>query len=268
MVLAGGEGKRLAPLTLDRAKPAVPFGGQLPPDRLRAVEPRQRRLPADRGAHAVQEPLARPPHRDHLAALAAAGQLRHARARADAARAALVRRLGRRHLPELQPAQRRAARLRDRLRRGPHLPDGPAPDGRAAHRERRGGDGRRAARADRPGRPVRRDRDRPGRALDRGLPGEAEGREGAPRTRPTWSTRRWATTSSPRTRSSRRSRRTRRGRAPATTSAATSSPRSSSRGARTSTTSRRTSCPGRATASGATGATSGRSTRSTRRTWT
>src|ERR671926_1877377 len=28
MILAGGEGKRLAPLTLDRAKPAVPFGGQ------------------------------------------------------------------------------------------------------------------------------------------------------------------------------------------------------------------------------------------------
>src|SRR3954452_7313178 len=27
MVLAGGEGKRLAPLTLDRAKPAVPFAG-------------------------------------------------------------------------------------------------------------------------------------------------------------------------------------------------------------------------------------------------
>jgi len=28
IVLAGGEGKRLAPLTLDRAKPAVPFGGK------------------------------------------------------------------------------------------------------------------------------------------------------------------------------------------------------------------------------------------------
>jgi glucose-1-phosphate adenylyltransferase len=28
MVLAGGEGKRLGPLTLDRAKPAVPFGGR------------------------------------------------------------------------------------------------------------------------------------------------------------------------------------------------------------------------------------------------
>src|SRR5947209_929850 len=27
LVLAGGEGKRLAPLTADRAKPAVPFGG-------------------------------------------------------------------------------------------------------------------------------------------------------------------------------------------------------------------------------------------------
>src|SRR4051794_7544434 len=27
MVLAGGEGKRLHPLTADRAKPAVPFGG-------------------------------------------------------------------------------------------------------------------------------------------------------------------------------------------------------------------------------------------------
>ncbi len=29
IVLAGGEGKRLMPLTLDRAKPAVPFGGKL-----------------------------------------------------------------------------------------------------------------------------------------------------------------------------------------------------------------------------------------------
>src|SRR5208283_4728809 len=28
MVLAGGEGKRLFPLTIDRAKPAVPFGGR------------------------------------------------------------------------------------------------------------------------------------------------------------------------------------------------------------------------------------------------
>ncbi len=27
VVLAGGEGKRLMPLTADRAKPAVPYGG-------------------------------------------------------------------------------------------------------------------------------------------------------------------------------------------------------------------------------------------------
>jgi len=27
IVLAGGQGKRLMPLTADRAKPAVPFGG-------------------------------------------------------------------------------------------------------------------------------------------------------------------------------------------------------------------------------------------------
>ena len=27
IILAGGEGKRLMPLTADRAKPAVPFGG-------------------------------------------------------------------------------------------------------------------------------------------------------------------------------------------------------------------------------------------------
>ena len=28
MILAGGEGRRLFPLTRDRAKPAVPFGGR------------------------------------------------------------------------------------------------------------------------------------------------------------------------------------------------------------------------------------------------
>ena len=37
---------------------------RVPADRLRAVEPRQRGLPADRRADPVQEPLARPPHLD------------------------------------------------------------------------------------------------------------------------------------------------------------------------------------------------------------
>ena len=109
---------------------------QLPADRLRALEPRQRGVPADRRADAVQEPLAGPPHRDDVAAVAAARQLRHAGAGADAPRAALVLGLGRRDLPEPQPDPRRAARPRRRVRRRPHLPHGPAPDARPAHRDR------------------------------------------------------------------------------------------------------------------------------------
>ena len=176
IVLAGGEGKRLAPLTADRAKPAVPFGGNY-----RLIDFALSNLvnagyPPDRGPHAVQEPLAGPPHLDHLAAVAAAGQLRRAGAGADAPRAALVLGLGRRDLPEPQPALRRAPRHRGRLRRRPHLPHGPAPDGRPAHRERRGGDRRRAARAAGRGRPVRRHRDGRRRADDHRLPREAHRR--------------------------------------------------------------------------------------------
>ena len=184
MVLAGGEGKRLAPLTLDRAKPAVPFGGNY---RLidfalsNLVNAGYRRIVVltQYKSHSLDRHIAH-----DLGALAAARQLRHAGAGPDAPRPALVRRLGRRHLPELQPAQRRAARLRDRLRRRPHLPHGPAPDGRAAHRERRRRDGRRAARAARPGRPVRRDRDRrrtgAGSAAFREKPRDAVGLPDAP----------------------------------------------------------------------------------------
>ena len=77
MARAGG----LAPLTNDRAKPAVPFGGSLPDHRLRPVELRQRRLPEDRRADAVQEPQPRPPHQPDVAVLDAARQLRDAGAR-------------------------------------------------------------------------------------------------------------------------------------------------------------------------------------------
>ena len=38
IVLAGGEGNALSPLTLDRAKPVVPFGGLLSLDRFRVVD--------------------------------------------------------------------------------------------------------------------------------------------------------------------------------------------------------------------------------------
>jgi glucose-1-phosphate adenylyltransferase len=43
LILAGGEGKRLYPLTRDRAKPAVPFGGRYRHHRLRPLELRELR---------------------------------------------------------------------------------------------------------------------------------------------------------------------------------------------------------------------------------
>ena len=57
-----GEAARAAHARPRQARRAV--RRQLPADRLRALEPRQRRLPPDRRADAVQEPLARPPHRE------------------------------------------------------------------------------------------------------------------------------------------------------------------------------------------------------------
>ena len=97
----------------------------LPDGRLRAVQPGQCRLPQDRRADPVQVALARPAHHQDLADVQPARQLRHPGTGPAAARAVLVRRLGRRDPPELQPDQRRAAGLRHRLRRRPHLPDGP-----------------------------------------------------------------------------------------------------------------------------------------------
>ena len=69
-------------------------------------------------------------------------------------------------------------RVRRRLRRGQHLPDGPAADGRPAHRVRRRRDRRRHPPAPVDGRPVRGDRGRRGRPEDLGVPGEADGRPG------------------------------------------------------------------------------------------
>jgi len=57
IILAGGVGSRLHPLTADRAKPAVPFGGQLPDHRLHADELSTLRVATCAGADSIQVPL-------------------------------------------------------------------------------------------------------------------------------------------------------------------------------------------------------------------
>ena len=142
IVLAGGEGKRLLPLTNDRAKPAVPFGGCYRLIDFALSNFANARLPQDRRADAVQEPQPRPPHQPDVALLDAAQRLRGAGAGPDAPRPVLVPGLGRRDLPEPQPDPRREPRPRVRVRRRPHLPHGPAPDGRPPPGGRRRRDGR------------------------------------------------------------------------------------------------------------------------------
>ena len=128
--------KRLLPLTNDRAKPAVPFGGSYRlidfvlsnfanAGYLKIVVLTQYK------SHSLDRR-----HLPDVAVLHDARELRDAGAGADAARPLLVPRLGRRDLPEPEPDRRRAPGARVRVRRGPHLPDGPAPDGRAARRVR------------------------------------------------------------------------------------------------------------------------------------
>ena len=145
---------------------------------------------------------------------------------------ALVRGLGGRHLPEPQPDPRREARLRLRLRRRPHLPHGPAADGRPAHRRRRrrstvAGDPRAAAsRRDQfgvietaaDGRTIAAFREKPTR------------RRGPRRRARTRSSRPWATTCSAPRRSSTPCTEDAATTRHATTWAATSSPCSSARG--------------------------------------
>ena len=152
-----------------------PVRRQLPADRLRPVEPRQRRLPAVRGADAVQVALARPAHLGHLADVDAARQLRHAGAGPAAPRSAVVPRQRRRDLPVDEPHQRRPARHHRGVRRGPRLPDGRLADGAGAHRHGRRRDRRRHPGAAQGRLPVRRHQGCRRRRHDRGVPREAGG---------------------------------------------------------------------------------------------
>ena len=58
IVLAGGEGTRLMPLTRDRAKPAVPFGGVFRLIDFPLSNSGEFRLHADGRAYPVQVPFA------------------------------------------------------------------------------------------------------------------------------------------------------------------------------------------------------------------
>ena len=268
MVLAGGEGKRLAPLTADRAKPAVPFGGNY-------------RL--------VDFALSNLVNANYHQIVVLTQYKSHSLDRHVTTTWRLSPLLGNYVTPV--PAQ---------MRLGPRWFVGSADaiyqnynliaDERPEHiivfgadhiyrmdprqmveqhiASRQGRDRRRAAHADRAGRPVRRDRDRGQRARHRRLPREADGPGG-----PAGRARRGLRLDGQlrlldRGADQHRLRRRRRRGPPSTTSAATSSPRSSPRATRRSTTSPPTRCRARPSATAATGATSGRSTRTTTRTWT
>ena len=197
IVLAGGEGKRLSPLTLDRAKPAVPFGGNY---RLidfalsNLVNAGYRRIVVltQYKSHSLDRHISTtwrlsPLLGNYVAPVPA--QMRRGPYWFQGRRDAIYQNLnllrderpdhvivfGADHIYRMDPAQMV----------------------RAAHRVRRGGDRGRAAGADRAGRPVRRDRDRRRRADDHRVPREAAARRSAWRTRPTRCTPRWATTCSP-----------------------------------------------------------------------
>ena len=195
MVLAGGEGKRLMPLTRDRAKPAVPFGGHY---RLidfalsNLVNGGQR---THRRPDPVQEPFAQRASLADVADVDAARQLCHLGTCPDAARAEMVPGLGRRHLSEPQPG---------RGRRAPSICSCSGPTTSTAwirprccptHRVRCGSHCRGNPSPDRSGLPVRCDREGV-EHQDRAVPGKAERRPTGTRMIPVRSWPRWATTSS------------------------------------------------------------------------
>ena len=271
IVLAGGEGKRLMPLTADRAKPAVPFGGiyrlidfalsnVVNSGYLKVVVLTQYKSHSlDR--HVTKTWRMSTMLGNYVAPVPAQQRIDKNWYLGSAER----------DLPEPQPRPRRAARHRRRRRRRPRLPDGLLPDGRAAHRDRRRRDRGRDPPADLAGRPVRRHRGRRRTTRRRSRaflekPKDADGPARLPRRGPRLA---WATTSSTPTSSStpctadadargQQARHGRRHRA-----------RLRRRRARaTSTTSRTTSSPAAPSATRPTGATSGRWTPTATRTWT
>ena len=134
IVLAGGEGKRLAPLTADRAKPAVPFGGNyrlidFALSNLVNAGYRQIVVLTQYKSHSLDRHVSTtwrlsPLLGNYVAPVPA--QMRRGPRWFSGSADAIYQNLNLLH--DERPD------VRDRLRRRPHLPHGPAPDGRPAHR--------------------------------------------------------------------------------------------------------------------------------------
>ena len=175
MILAGGMGERLYPLTRDRAKPAVPFGG-----RYRIIDFVinnfinsgffKIKVLTQFKSNSLIEHITRT-----WRLVPEIGQYVDVVPGADAQGAVLVPRHGRRGLPEPRADLRRAAGVRLRLRRRSHLQDGCEPDAAGAPDQRRRPDHRHDSGAGRRGAALRHRRSRQRLARHR-LRGEAEGR--------------------------------------------------------------------------------------------
>ena len=136
IVLAGGEGKRLAPLTADRAKPAVPFGGNyrlidFALSNLVNAGYRQIVVLTQYKSHSLDRHISTtwrlsPLLGNYVTPVPA--QMRRGPHWFSGSADAIYQNLN--LLNDERPD------YVDRVRRRPHLPHGPAPDGRPAHRER------------------------------------------------------------------------------------------------------------------------------------
>ncbi len=155
LVMAGGQGTRLYPLTRDRAKPAVPFGGKY-----RIVDFVLSNL-VNSGIYSIYV----------LVQWRSQSLIEHLKdgwqfagllddhfitpVPAQMRRRELVSGYRRRHLPEPQFDRRQQARSRRGVRRRPHLSNGHLADDRVPPRPQSRGNGGDAAGAGRGGRPVR-----------------------------------------------------------------------------------------------------------------
>ena len=241
MILAGGAGTRLEPLTRERAKPAVPFGGPLPHHRLRPLQLRQLRrvlkmkVLTQYKSDSLNNHLSRAWRMSGLPR-----PLRGGGARADAHRGRLVQ--GQRSTPSTRTSISSPTRSRTRSSSSARTTSTGWTCDRCSTYHLRG-EGRlhrgRHPGAHRGGTGLRHHRRGPGRA-DAGLPREAEEPAADAREPQTCAWPRWATTSSRPRRWCRRSSATRPTSRARTTSASPSSASCTSTPACTCTTSPRT----------------------------